>query len=91
MFKRLESPWICAQLLPRVLQEMNWVCLPSDVEIKTADFYFPYKQRYNTLHLFTYRVLAFSEFPVGTSIKTQARNPVGAMRKLHLNHSPANS
>ena len=60
MFKRLESPRICAQLFPRVLQEMNWACSPSDLEIKTADFYFSYKQRYHILHLFTYRVLALS-------------------------------
>ena len=44
------------------------VCWSFEVEIKTADFYSLHKHHYSILRLFTYQVLAFSYFPVGTSI-----------------------
>ena len=74
MFKRLEYPWICAQLFHASSGRIESICWSFEVEIKTADFYSLHKQRYCILHLFTCRVLAFSQFPVGTYIKTQTRN-----------------
>ena len=74
MFKRLEYPRICAQLFHASSWRIESVCWSFEVEIKTADLYSLHKQRYCILHLFTCRVLAFSQFLVGTYIKTQTRN-----------------
>ena len=82
MFKRLEYPRICAQLFHASSWRIESVCWSFEVEIKTADLYSLHKQRYCILHLFTYRVLAFSQFPVGTYIKTQTRNLPGGDAKI---------
>ena len=74
MFKRLEYPRICAQLLHASSWRIESICWFFEVEIKTADLYSLHKQRYCILHLFTCRVLAFSLLPVGTYIKAQTRN-----------------
>ena len=68
----------------RVLEEMNKRCWLSEVEIKTADIYFFHKQRYCAIHLFTYRDLAFSEFPVGTYLRSRPATSKGAMRNLRF-------
>ena len=82
MFKRLESPRKCAQLFHASSWRIESVCWSFEVEIKTADLYSLHKQRYCILHLFTCRVLAFSQFPVGTYIKTQTRNLPGGDAKI---------
>ena len=74
MFKSLESLRECAQLLSTSFHENKQTCQLSEVEIKTSDFLFQYKQCDSFIFLFTYQVLAFFEFPVGTSIRTQTRN-----------------
>ena len=81
MFKRLESPRMCAQLFHASSWRNESVCWSFEVEIKTADFYSLHKQRYCILHLFICRVLAFSQFPVGTYIKTQTHNLHGGDAK----------
>ena len=68
----------------RVLGEMKYTCQLSKIEIKTADIYFFHKQRYCAIHLFTYRDLAFSEFPVGTYLRTRPATSKGAMRNLRF-------
>ena len=68
----------------RVLGEMKYTCQLSKIEIKTADIYFFHKQRYCMIHLFTYRDLAFSEFPVGTYSRTRPATSKGAMRNLRF-------
>ena len=49
----------------------------SELEIKSADFYSFHKQRYYNLYLFTYVVLAFSQFPVGTYKNVDLQPPQG--------------
>ena len=63
----------------------------SELEIKSADFYSFHKQRYYNLHLFTYRVLAFSQFPVGTYKNADSQPPQGRHESLRFNNSPAAS
>ena len=66
MFKRLGYPRICVQLFHASSERIESVCCSFEVEIKTADFYIYINSVTVFLHLFTYRVLAFSVLPVGT-------------------------
>ena len=84
MSKSLESSGGCARLYTQVLGEMKCTCQLSKIEIKTVDIYFFHKQRYCAIHLFTYRDLAFSEFPIGTYLRTRPATSKGAMRNLRF-------
>ena len=70
---------------------MNRACSPSEVEIKTADFYFLHKQRYN-FHICLF--IAFGVFPNFRSeprLRRRLATSEGAMQKLRINRSPATS
>ena len=89
MFKRLESPRICAQLFPRVLEEMNRVCSPSEVELKTADFYFLHKHRYNIYICLLIEFWRFLNFRSEPRLERRLTTSEGATRNLRNNCSPA--
>ena len=55
-----------------------------DVEIKTADFYFLHKHRYNFHICLLLEFWRFFNFRSELQSKTQARNPAGAMRKTMI-------
>ena len=77
-------PGAAIDFYTRVLGEMKCTCKLSKIEIKTADIYYFHKQCYRMIHLFTYRDLAFSEFPVGTYLRTRPATSKGAMRNLRF-------
>ena len=82
--KASSPPGAALGLYTQVLGEMKCTCQLSKIEIKTADIYFFHKQRYCAIHLFTYRDLAFSEFPVGTYLRSRPATSKGAMRNLRF-------
>ena len=82
--KASSPPGAALGLYTQVLGEMKCTCQLSKIEIKTVDIYFFHKHRYCAIHLFTYRDLAFSEFPVGTYLRSRPATSKGAMRNLRF-------
>ena len=82
----------CApSFFPQVLEEMNWVCSPSEVEIKTADFYFLHKQRYNIYICLLIEFWCFLNFRSEPRLRRKLATSKRAMRKLRISRSPAAS
>ena len=63
----------------------------SEVEIKTADFLFQYKQRDNFYICLLIEFWRFLNFRSEPRLKRRLATSVGAMRKLRNNRSPATS
>ena len=77
--------------LHEFFQENKWTCSPPEVEIKTSDFLFQYKQGDNLMLCLLIEFWRFLNIQSEPRLERRPATSEGATRNLRNNHSPATS